>query len=156
GVLLLQKGQPAEGAAHLRQAVRLNAGDLESQINLAQALADQGQWREAAELFGKTVTGTTTDPKLHCRFAIVLSQLHRTREAMSEFAAALLLQQDFPDALDGLAWILVTDADPQVRNGAQALPMAERACELTGRNDPKKLKTLAAAYAEVGRYPDAI
>ena len=156
GVLLLQKGQTAEGVTHLRRAVRLNPGDIESQINLAQGLADQGQWNEAAELFAKTVTGATTDPNLHCRFALVLSHLHGTREAMSEFAAALLLQQDFPDALDGLAWILVTDPDSQIRNGAQALPMAERACELTGRNDPKKLKTLSAAYAEVGRYPDAI
>ena len=34
--------------------------------------------------------------------------------------------------------------------------MAERACELTARKDPRKLKTLAAAYAEIGLFPEAI
>jgi hypothetical protein len=33
--------------------------------------------------------------------------------------------------------------------------MSERACELTGRKDPEKLKTLAATYAEVGRFQEA-
>lgn len=75
---------------------------------------------------------------------------------MSQYASALLLQQDFPAALDGLAWILATDADPQVRNGDQAYAMAERACELTGRKDPEKLKTLAAACAETARFSQAL
>jgi Flp pilus assembly protein TadD len=33
--------------------------------------------------------------------------------------------------------------------------MAEQACALTRRNDPQKLKTLAAAYAETGRFAEA-
>jgi cytochrome c-type biogenesis protein CcmH/NrfG len=75
---------------------------------------------------------------------------------MSQYAAALLIQPDFPDALDGLAWILSTDANPDFRNGTEAVKMAEQACTLTGSNDPVKLKTLAAAYAETGRFKDAI
>jgi cytochrome c-type biogenesis protein CcmH/NrfG len=75
---------------------------------------------------------------------------------MSEYATALLLQPDFPDALDGLAWILSTDVNPDFRNGPEAVKMAEQACALTSRNDPVKLKTLAAAYAETGRFADAI
>jgi hypothetical protein len=74
---------------------------------------------------------------------------------MSQFASALLLQQDLPDALDGLSWILATATDPQFRNGAEAVRMAVRACELTGRKDPANLKTLAAAYAEVGNFAEA-
>ena len=58
--------------------------------------------------------------------------------------------------LDGLAWILSTDANPDFRNGTEAVRMAERACALTGRQDPEKLKTLAAAYAETGRFEEAI
>jgi hypothetical protein len=75
---------------------------------------------------------------------------------MSHYASALLIQQDLPAALDGLSWILATDANPQFRNGTEAVHMSERACELTGRKDPVKLKTLAAAYAEAGRFPEAI
>ena len=46
-------------------------------------------------------------------------------------------------------------ANPGFRNGTEAVRMSERACELTGRKDPAKLKTLAAAYAEAGRFPEA-
>lgn len=156
GVLLLQKGRLAEGTAQLREALRLKPGDSESQFNLAQALVQQEQWTEAADLFAKTVTATTADPHVLCQYAVALARLQRTREAMSHYARALLLHQDLPDALDGLSWILATDARPEVRNGTEAVRMSERACELTGRKDPAKLKTLAAAYAEAGRFSEAI
>ncbi|HVM47772.1 MAG TPA: tetratricopeptide repeat protein [Candidatus Acidoferrum sp.] len=155
GVLLLQKGKVAAGVAQLREALRLKAGDTETQLNLAQGLVDQQQWSEAADLFAKTVTAATLDPNVHYRFAVALAHLGRTREAMSQYASALLLRQDFPAALDGLSWILATSPNPQLRNGTEAVRMAERACELTGQKDPAKLKTLAASYAEAGRFPEA-
>jgi tetratricopeptide (TPR) repeat protein len=155
GVLLLQKGRVAEGVAQLREALRLKPADPESQLNLAQGLVDQEQWSEAADLFTKTVTAATSDPNVRYRYALALSHLGRTREAISQYASALLLQPDFPAALDGLSWILATAPNPQFRNGTEAVRMAERACELTGRKDPVKLKTLAAAYAEAGRFQEA-
>jgi len=57
----------------------------------------------------------------------------------------------------GAAWILETSADVAVRNGAEALASGKRAYELTkqsGRYD--LLDTLAAAYAENGRFKKAI
>ncbi|NOS72139.1 MAG: tetratricopeptide repeat protein [Verrucomicrobia bacterium] len=156
GILLLQKGDSAEGADHLREALRLNPGNAESQYNLALALNQLERWSEAAELFAKTVGGGSADPNAHCQFAGALAHLQKTREAMSHYASALLIQPDFVDALDGLSWILSTDPNPEFRNGVEAVRMAERACELSGRNDPVKLKTLAAAYAEAGRFPEAI
>ena len=155
GILLLQQGRLAEGTAQLREALRLKPEDRETQINLAQGLVQQGQWAEAAELFAKSVTPTTTDPHVRCQYALALAHLGRTREAMSQYAGALLVQQDLPDALDGLSWILATDSNAAVRNGTEAVRMSERACELTGRKDPAKLKTLAAAYAEAGRFAEA-
>jgi len=156
GILLIQKGSLTEGTVQLREAMRLNPTNSETQLNLAFALNQQQQWREAVELFSKVVGGDLRDPKAHCEFAVALAHLKRTREAMGQYASALLIQPDFPDALDGLAWILSTDANPGFRNGNEAVRMSERACELTGRNDPVKLKTLAAAYAEMGRFAEAI
>lgn len=155
GILLLQKGELAEGTNHLREAMRLNPTNSETQLNLAFVLNQQQQWLEAAELLSKNVRGDLPDPKAHYEFAVALAHLKKTREAMSQYASALLIQPDFPDALDGLAWILSTDANPGFRNGTEAVKMSERACDLTGRKDPVKLKTLAAAYAETGRFEEA-
>jgi len=156
GILLLQKGNLTEGTVQLREAMRLNPTNSETQLNLAFALNQQQQWPEAAELFSKIVRGNPPDSKTHYEFAVALFHLHKTREAMSQYASALLIQPDFPDALDGLAWILATDANPDFRNGIEAVKMSERACKLTGGQDPVKLKTLAAAYAETSRFEDAI
>jgi len=156
GILLIQKGRFADGTIELREASRLNPENPETQYNLALALNQQEHWGEAAELFTKTVAGASTDPNGHYQFAVALAHLQRPREAMSHYASALLLHTDFPDALDGLAWILATDPNPDLRNRTEAVRMAERACELTGRKDARKLKTLAAAYAEEGRFPEAI
>jgi len=155
GILLLQRGHPAEGTTQLRQALRLKPGEQETELNLAQALTQQEQWSEAAALFSKTVTGATADPNIHYQFGTALEHLQKKREAMGQYASALLLRQDFPDALDALSWILATSPNPAYRNGSEALKMSQRACDLTGGKDPAKLRTLAAAYAEVGRFGDA-
>jgi Flp pilus assembly protein TadD len=43
-----------------------------------------------------------------------------------------------------------------VRNGPEAVRLAEHACAVTSRGSPELLDTLAAAYAEAGRFPEAI
>jgi tetratricopeptide (TPR) repeat protein len=156
GVLLLACGRTNEGTRELREALRLNPGDLETEFNLALALNQQHQWNESADLLGKVLEKRGNDANAHYQFALALTQLQRTREAMSHFASALLVQPDFPDALDGLAWILAASPNSNFRNGTEAIRMAERACQLTNRKDAQKLKTLAAAYAEAGRFNEAI
>jgi tetratricopeptide (TPR) repeat protein len=156
GVLLLQKDKLAEGVAQLRTAVRLRPGDLESKYNLALALNQQENWAQAADLLAHLAPARPNDPKLHYELARALAHLGKTREAMSHYAEALLRQTDFPEALDGLSWILATNPQAEYRNGTEAVRMAERACELTWRKDPAKLQTLAAAYAETGRFPEAV
>lgn len=156
GIVLLQKGRMAEGTAQLKEALQLNPDDLESQFNLAQALNQQGQGSEAAELFSKIARARPDDPNLHYQFGLALAQQQKTQQAMSQYAHALLLQPDFPDALNQLSWILATDPHPEFRNGAEAVRMAERACALTGQKQPLLLVTLAATYAEAGRFPEAI
>ena len=43
-----------------------------------------------------------------------------------------------------------------MRNGAQAVQLAQQANHLTGGEDPIVLHTLAAAYAEAGRFGEAV
>jgi tetratricopeptide (TPR) repeat protein len=155
GVLLLQKGRLTEGAAQLKEAVRLKPDDVESEYNLALAFNQAEQWQEAAEIFSRLAPGRPNDPKLHCEYGLTLAHLQQTREAMSHYARALRLQPDYPEALDRLSWIAATDPRAELRNGVEAVNMAERACELTDRKRPEMLLTLAAAYAESGRFSDA-
>jgi tetratricopeptide (TPR) repeat protein len=69
---------------------------------------------------------------------------------------ALHLNPDQPAVLNDLAWILATSSDAQIRDGAKAVQFAERACALTHYQMTRYLGTLAAAYAEAGRFDNAI
>ena len=60
------------------------------------------------------------------------------------------------EALNNLAWVLATSPKAELRNGAEAVRLAERACELTHYGEPLFIGTLAAAYAEAGRFPEAV
>ncbi len=58
--------------------------------------------------------------------------------------------------LNETAWILATNPNASIRNGAEAIELAERAAQLSDRREPAVLGTLAAAYAEAGRFPEAV
>jgi protein O-mannosyl-transferase len=155
GVAYLQSGNLAEGAKELRAALNINPQDNESRLNLGQALNQQQQWAEAAELLKPLALAQPTNSNLQFQYGLDLEHLGQTSDAMSHYAAALRQDPDFVDALQHSAWIASTDARTELRNGARAVEMAGRACALTGQNRPAMLLTLAAAYAEAGRFNDA-
>ena len=66
------------------------------------------------------------------------------------------LKPDSVIALNNLAWLLATAADPGLRNGREAVRLAERACQQTKFEQAFFIGTLAAAYAESGRYAEAV
>ena len=57
---------------------------------------------------------------------------------------------------NAMAWTLATNPDPLLRNGQRAVDFAEKAVAATNRKDPMILDTLAAAYAELGQFTNAV
>src|SRR5262249_57395940 len=88
--------------------------------------------------------------------AALLAATGAAAEAVPEYRAALALRPDHPQALGGLAWVLATAPDPALRAGDEAVTIAERAAAATNRRDLSILDALAAAYASVGPFDEAI
>jgi len=65
-------------------------------------------------------------------------------------------EQGHTQAMNALAWFLATDPNPAFRNGKQALTWGLKACEMEEWADPMTIDTLAAAYAELERWDDAL
>jgi len=78
------------------------------------------------------------------------------RSAVARFRTALWLKPEDAALMNELAWTLATCSDPTSRDGAEAARLAQRACALSGGKDARYLGTLDAAYAEAGRFPEAI
>ena len=61
-----------------------------------------------------------------------------------------------PVVMNNVAWQLATHPDPKVRNGPLAVQWAEKAMQVTGGRQATYYDTLAAAYAEQGRFQEAL
>ena len=115
------------------------------------------------------------EPKGHFNNLTVENQFLREEYAGAELelVSVCLNNQQLPDAiehsrrlleldtnsipaLNNLAWLLATTSDPQLRNGKEAVHLAEQACQLTQYKEAYPVGTLAAAYAEAGRFDDAV
>src|SRR5262249_2364753 len=91
-----------------------------------------------------------------CNLAYALHEAGRPEEAAAAYRDALLLAPDWPEVVARQAWQLATTEDPRLRNAAEAVRLARQACQATGERQPELLNTLAAAYAETGRFADAV
>jgi tetratricopeptide (TPR) repeat protein len=116
------------------------------------ARAQTSYWRNSETLWRHTLAVTTRNAVAHTNLGNVLSAY----DALPHYEAALAIDPDSSLPLNKLARILATAPDDSLRNGARAVTLAERANRIIGARDPIYLRTLAVAYAEAGRFDDAI
>jgi tetratricopeptide (TPR) repeat protein len=123
---------------------------------LGMAFAQKGDLADATNQFAYSLLLEPGWADAHLTFGRTLVQLGNVLEGLRHLREAVRLAPGLPRALNELAWLLATSPDAAVRNGPEAVRLAEQACAASGRRDPGCLGTLAAAYAEVGRFPEAI
>jgi len=86
----------------------------------------------------------------------LLLETGQTAEAVTLLQRGLGLAPNHPNMANNLAWALATAQDEALRDGAEAVKWAKIACRETKEENVNLLDTLAAAYAEAGRFDDAV
>ena len=76
--------------------------------------------------------------------------------AAARYRSALAIDPNLAEALNNLAWLLATCPEASQRNGVEAVQLGEKACQITEYHRTVMVGTLAAAYAEAGRFSDAV
>ena len=156
GVVLRSMGQLDEAISTYRLALERRPDDVETHSALGVALAELGRPDDAISEFLLVLEGRPDDSNAHYNLAITFASQRRPVDAVGHFRRALEVRPDWPASLGGLAWILATYPDPGVRDPLEAVSLAERAAELTGRQETQPLDVLAAAYAAAGRFGQAV
>ncbi len=91
--------------------------------------------------------------------ALILSSLldiaDEADEAVAALRAAIERYPGNASLLNALAWLKATSGTATVRDGAEALRLAQEASRLEP-DDSNYLDTVAAAYAEAGRFEEAV
>ena len=151
---LFYHGEDASDAA--REALAVSPYNAEIHHLLGAALAQKG---DAIGAFNQLAYAILIKPE----WTEASGDLHSLVLALvNSSAAAKLLHQaalSVPDstaALDELAWVFATNSSDELRDGNEAVLLAEHSCALTKRTDAMLLATLAAAYAETGNFGQAI
>lgn len=93
---------------------------------------------------------------LHYRRGIAFNAVKDYAAAEAEFTAAYERNPDSPDLLARWAWQLATAPEAGYRDGKAALTFATRANERSGSKLAEHLEALAAAWAENGRFDQAV
>lgn len=156
GIALSDEGRFDEAIEAYHKSIQIKPDFYQALNNLGLILVAHGRLDDAIENFQKAIQINPKRPDIHFFMGMALYMTGRAREAMDQYHEALSLNPDLPDALNNLAWILATNPDDGLRNSTQAVDLAERACALTHYGNPPFVGTLAAAYAEAGRFPEAV
>jgi len=155
GLALLQMGQAEEAIAHFREALRRNPANSEAHNNLGNALIQTGQAEEAIAQYREALRIDPAYSEAHNNLGNALLQKGQAEESIAHFREALRINPAYSEAMSNLAYCLATAGDGRLRNGREALEMAQRANDLTMGGNSIFLGTLAAAYAETGRFGEA-
>jgi protein O-mannosyl-transferase len=154
--MLVKERQLDEAAAEYKIALGLDPQFRPALNGLGELFMACGELDRAVQQFSDLLRLTPDEPEANYRYALALTRQGHVKEAVEHYRRGLRQIEDSAEALNNLAWILATNPDPEVRNGADAVKFAEKACKLTAFNKSIFVGTLAAAYAEANRFSDAI
>ncbi len=151
----LEVGNTVKAVQALKQSLQLAPEQPLPLLMLATAHLNEGRPAEAIDTARKFVRLEPEDPAGYQIVGSARLAQGRGAESARELRRALKLDPDAFRALNDLAWILAAHPDPAVRDGDEAVRLAEHANQLSGGRDPAVLDTLAAAYAAAGQFDQA-
>lgn len=155
GLALAQQEDFDTAIQYFSEALHIDPLNADVHSNLGNALAMKGYFDKAALHFNKALKINPDHADAHNNLGLVLTKQGKIQAAVSHYAEALRVQPNYLKSLNNLAWLFATHKNPEIRNGARAVTLAEHACNITGYKQPAVMDILAAAYAEAGNFDKA-
>jgi tetratricopeptide (TPR) repeat protein len=155
GEIHFDLGHFDRGLTDYTEAIRLNPKDAGAYTSRAHTLFRLNRYRDALADYTKALE-LAPDATALANRGDAYQSLGEWAKAAEDFNQALQQDAESPRALQCAAWLLATCPDDLIRNQKYAVEAAEKAIELIGEPDMRYLDTLAAAYANAGRFEDAI
>ena len=157
GRALALKGETDRAASEFERALALKPDFVDAHINLGTAMLSGGQAEAAAAEFRLALKSDPASADAHAYLGTVLYFGEgKTQEALAQWQAALASNPKCMLALSQTAHVLAASPEAAYRKGSEAVRLAERAVELSKGQEPVYLDTLAMAYAEDGRFEQAV
>jgi serine/threonine-protein kinase len=151
-----ERGDWREALAAANRVIELNADYSDGYTLRGLALMEKKDMREALADFQKAIELAPDGAWPRYNLGRALHQLGRYAEAEQAYLSAIQVQPSSYGSYLFLAQLLATCPNDKVRDGKRAVEYATTACQRSRWKDPTCLDTLAAAYAEVGQFEEAV
>ncbi len=156
GEVLARAGKADDAIEHLRQALKLAPDHAGAHFMLGTLLKQRGHDDDAKRHWEQAIKADPKFARAHLALVYDLMRQKDYKAAIDQLRTGLEHTPSSPLLANAIAWILATCPDDAIRGGEEAVRRAETACAVTGRRNFEFLDTLAAAYAEAGRFDDAV
>jgi len=156
GIVLSMLRRYPEAMREYEAAVKIDPAHAEAHNNLGAMLHVNGELDAAAVHYRRALELRPDNTEARANLGRLLMLQGKSAAAAAEFEQTITVQPDAIPALTGLAWIRATSADASLRRPGQALALAERARQLSKGQDPQAFDAMAAAYAGLGVFEQAI
>jgi len=153
---LARKDRSDEAMVHYEEAIRLQPYYADAYYNRGNVLFAKGRIDEAIADWEWTLQLQPNDADAHTSLGNAFLRQGSFKDAIAQYEMAVALAPEDTHSRNNLAWTLATSSDDSIRDGAKAVGFAEQAVMLSGGREPQFLRTLGAAYAESGRFTEAI
>ena len=153
--VLKHKGWLNEAADHYENAMRLRPTYGDPYLNLGNVLLLQGRMPDAITQWQKAHATEPKDARFHTALGDAFLGAGLQQDAIAEYEYATRISAQDPLPRNKLAWLLATSLDASIRDGSRAVEVANEAVRLSHGKDPNYVRTLAAAFAEAGRFVEA-
>ncbi|MCA9215929.1 MAG: tetratricopeptide repeat protein [Planctomycetales bacterium] len=127
-----------------------------AQIYKGEVYAEAKRFDEAITAFQQVVATHPKADRVWMRLGQVQEQHGLHRDAIRSYEQITRISPEDFRAPARIAWLLATSPDDSLRDGHRAVRLAEQADSFTKSRDPIVLDILAAAYAGVSDFPNAI
>jgi tetratricopeptide (TPR) repeat protein len=160
GNILFNQGRVEEAIIQYQRALALWPESASFHVGLGVAYCKIGRVAEAVNRCQKALAIEPDSGEAQLCLGWTLFHAGREVEAMTHLQKALEIEPDLATCNaaehNNLAWSFATNPEASKRNGALAVKLAEGACRRTHYQVSITVGTLATAYAEAGRFEDAI
>ena len=156
GMVLAQQGDIDDALVEYQRAIDDNPTYAEAHYALGNVSFQKGRIDEAIANYRQALKTRPDYPEVENNLAMALLGKGYLHEAIDLWRKNIQFHPNATQTMNNLAWVLATYPDDAVRNGQEAVRLAERARQLAGEHDASTLRTLAAAYAENGQFDRAI
>lgn len=155
GVALAKSGNVDEAIREFRDCVRYEPNHVSGHYNLGYGLLARGQMAEAEKHLQRAIDLDSLHVAARKELANLLVTQGRSSDAMEHLRIVIENHPNDPIPMNTLAWILATAPEETTRDGEEAVRLASEADRMAP-GTPGILDTLAAAYAEVGHFQQAV